>query len=65
MVLTTHVGGVKGRAPRRDPNAPLCVDDQEPPYSYVTNDKAELVIQPGPGRLQRSIMDYFLGPRPP
>jgi hypothetical protein len=25
MVLTMHVGGVKGRALRRDPNAPLSV----------------------------------------
>jgi short-subunit dehydrogenase len=30
----------------------------------VTKDKAELVIQPGPGRLLRAILDYFpaLGP---
>jgi short-subunit dehydrogenase len=30
----------------------------------VTKDKAELVIQPGPGRLLRAVMDYFpaLGP---
>jgi PPOX class probable F420-dependent enzyme len=35
VVLTTRSAGVKGRALRRDPNAALCVDDQEPPYSYV------------------------------
>jgi hypothetical protein len=30
----------------------------------VTKDKAELVIQPGPGRLIRALLDYFpsLGP---
>jgi hypothetical protein len=30
----------------------------------VTRDKAELVIQPGPGRLIRALLDYFpaLGP---
>src|SRR5579864_1375856 len=35
VVLTTSSTGVKGRALRRDPNAALCVDDQEPPYSFV------------------------------
>ncbi len=35
VVLTTSSSGVKGRALRRDPNAALCVDDQEPPYSFV------------------------------
>jgi len=31
----------------------------------VKNDRAELVIMPGPGRLLRAIMDYFprSGPR--
>jgi PPOX class probable F420-dependent enzyme len=35
IVLTTSSSGVKGRALRRDPNAAMCVDDQEPPYSFV------------------------------
>jgi PPOX class probable F420-dependent enzyme len=35
VVLTTHETSVKGRALRRDPRACLCVDDQEPPYSFV------------------------------
>ncbi len=26
---------MKGKALRRDPRAALCVDDQEPPYSFV------------------------------
>jgi PPOX class probable F420-dependent enzyme len=48
MVLTTHAGGVKGRALRRDPNAALCVDDQEPPYSYVMIEgRAALSDDPG------------------
>jgi PPOX class probable F420-dependent enzyme len=35
VVLTTDETGVKGKALRRDPRAALCVDDQEPPYSFV------------------------------
>ncbi len=36
VVLTTESSSVKGKALRRDPRAALCVDDQEPPYSFVT-----------------------------
>ena len=35
IVLTTHQDGVKGKALRRDPRAALCVDDQQPQYSFV------------------------------
>lgn len=35
VVLTTHETSAKGRALRRDPRVCLCVDDQEPPYSFV------------------------------
>ena len=35
IVLTTEESGVKGKALRRDPRAALCVDDQEPPFSFV------------------------------
>lgn len=35
IVLTTDESGVKGKALRRDPRAALCVDDQEPPFSFV------------------------------
>jgi len=35
LVLTTHEASVKGRVLRRDPRVCLCVDDQEPPYSFV------------------------------
>jgi PPOX class probable F420-dependent enzyme len=35
VVLTTHESGVKGRSLRRDPRVALCVDDQQPPYSFV------------------------------
>jgi PPOX class probable F420-dependent enzyme len=35
ILLTTFGSGVKGRVLRRDPRVSLCVDDQEPPYSFV------------------------------
>ncbi|MGO9292613.1 MAG: PPOX class F420-dependent oxidoreductase [Streptosporangiaceae bacterium] len=35
IVFTTHQSGVKGRSLRRDPRAALCVDDQQPPFSFV------------------------------
>ncbi|MGW4792610.1 PPOX class F420-dependent oxidoreductase [Nonomuraea sp. NPDC004297] len=35
VVFNTAETGLKGRALRRDPHAALCVDDQQPPYSYV------------------------------
>ena len=35
MVFTTAAESVKGRDLRRDPRAAMCVDDQEPPYSFV------------------------------
>jgi PPOX class probable F420-dependent enzyme len=36
IVFTTAADAVKGRAMRRTRQACLCVDDQEPPYSFVT-----------------------------
>jgi len=36
VVFTTHETSVKGRALRRDPRVSLCVDDERPPYSFVT-----------------------------
>jgi hypothetical protein len=30
----------------------------------IEKDKAELVVQPGPGRLLRALMDYFPGMGP-
>jgi PPOX class probable F420-dependent enzyme len=35
LVFTTHSESVKGRILTRDPRVCLCVDDQEPPYSFV------------------------------
>lgn len=36
LVFTTHESSIKGRALRRDPRICLCVDDQTPPYSFVS-----------------------------
>jgi PPOX class probable F420-dependent enzyme len=35
IVFTSGDGTVKTKALRRDPRFALCVDDQQPPYSYV------------------------------
>ncbi|HEU5469867.1 MAG TPA: PPOX class F420-dependent oxidoreductase [Actinophytocola sp.] len=35
LVFTTGDSGVKANALRRDPRFAVCVDDQQPPYSFV------------------------------
>ncbi|WP_018656229.1 PPOX class F420-dependent oxidoreductase [Actinomadura flavalba] len=36
LVFNTGASTVKGRALRRDPRLALCVEDDEPPFSFVT-----------------------------
>ena len=36
IVFTTFEESLKGRTLRRDPRAALCVDDEAPPFSFVT-----------------------------
>jgi PPOX class probable F420-dependent enzyme len=36
LIFTTDETSVKGRALRRDPRVSLCVDDDTPPFAYVT-----------------------------
>lgn len=38
IVFTTGAETLKGRTLRRDPRAALCVDDERPPFSFVTVD---------------------------
>ena len=35
MVFTTGADTVKGRAIRAEPRVAICVDDDQPPFSYV------------------------------
>ncbi|MCT2582683.1 PPOX class F420-dependent oxidoreductase [Actinophytocola gossypii] len=52
VVFTTHAETVKGRALRRDPRFALCVDHEEPPYSFLvvhaearlSEDLAEMLV---------------------
>ncbi|MEU4895032.1 PPOX class F420-dependent oxidoreductase [Streptomyces sp. NPDC044780] len=36
IVITTGAASVKGRALRRDPRVALCIDDERPPFSFVS-----------------------------
>ncbi len=36
IVFTTDAESLKGRTVRRDPRVALCVDDEAPPFSFVT-----------------------------
>ncbi|MFF4602846.1 PPOX class F420-dependent oxidoreductase [Streptomyces sp. NPDC001339] len=48
VVFTTWHKSLKYQALRREPRFSLCVDDQEPPYSYVMLEcTAELTDNPG------------------
>ena len=35
IVFTTHETSLKAKALRRDPRVAMCVDDQQPPFTYV------------------------------
>jgi PPOX class probable F420-dependent enzyme len=52
LVFTTYSEGVKGKALRREPRASLCVDDDTPPYSFVTI-MGEATISEDPGELRK------------
>lgn len=51
VMWNTGHDALKGRALRRDPRFALCVDDQQPPYSFVLLEcTAELIEEPQPLR---------------
>jgi len=64
LVFTTGAGSVKANAMRRDARVSLCVDDERPPYAFVTvegtvslsQDTAELL------RLATAIGGRYMGP---
>ncbi|SFE22303.1 PPOX class probable F420-dependent enzyme [Actinacidiphila alni] len=52
VVFNTGVDGLKGKALRRDPRFALCVDDEQPPYSFVLLEcTAELIEDLEPMRI--------------
>jgi len=50
LVFNTSATTVKGRALRRDPRFALCVDDETPPFSFVTF-QAEARLSEDPAEL--------------
>ena len=50
VVLTTGSTSVKNRVLRRDPRVSLCVDDENPPYSFVVI-SGEATISEDPDQL--------------
>ncbi|CCH35644.1 PPOX class F420-dependent oxidoreductase [Actinosynnema sp. NPDC047251] len=47
IVFTTHLESVKGRAIVRDGRISLCLDDETPPFAFVTiTGRAEIVDDP-------------------
>jgi len=52
VMLTTGAKTVKGRAIRRDGRVCLCVDDETPPFAFVTIE-GEAIVEQSPGELLR------------
>ncbi|MEU5690670.1 PPOX class F420-dependent oxidoreductase [Actinosynnema sp. NPDC020468] len=47
LVFTTHRDSIKGRAILRDGRVSVCLDDERPPFSFVTvTGRAEVVADP-------------------
>src|SRR5215831_6720195 len=45
VVFTTGEGSVKGRALQRDPRVSICVDDENPPFSFVMIEGIATIIR--------------------
>ena len=64
LVLNTGADTVKGRNLRRDPRVSLCVDDDRPPFSFVTVEGVA-TLDEDPGELLRwatVIGGRYMGP---
>ncbi|MEU4764051.1 PPOX class F420-dependent oxidoreductase [Actinosynnema sp. NPDC023794] len=47
LVFTTNLGSIKGRAIRRDGRVSVCLDDERPPFAFVTvSGRAEVEDDP-------------------
>ncbi|PSL55259.1 hypothetical protein B0I31_105218 [Saccharothrix carnea] len=47
LVFTTQVGSIKGRAIRRDGRVSVCLDDERPPFAFVTvSGRADVLDDP-------------------
>ena len=52
----------KARCIRRDPRVSLCIQDEEPPYSFVAvRGKAKAVQEPDPAELDKRMAYHYLG----
>jgi hypothetical protein len=68
VVFTTGKDSVKGKNLQRDPRVMICVDDQQPPFSYVVVEGSAIVkeasaeeLLPWTTRLARRYMGPELG----
>ena len=63
LVFTTNEDTLKGRAIRRDPRVALCVDDERPPFSFVTVNGVVEVSEDPDELLQRAsvIGGWYMG----
>ncbi|WP_433266722.1 PPOX class F420-dependent oxidoreductase [Actinosynnema sp. CS-041913] len=47
IVFTTHLESIKGRSIARDGRISICLDDEQPPFAFVTiSGRAEIVDDP-------------------
>ena len=56
VIFTTGADRVKAKAMRRDPRVSICVDDQEPPYAYVTIEGTARLEENSPDLLRWSML---------
>jgi PPOX class probable F420-dependent enzyme len=64
IVFTTRVGSVKARHLRRDGRIALCVDDEEPPFAFVSVRGRAMLIEQADDLLEWTtrIAERYMGP---